>query len=337
MAGYFLKSKINKVHFGRTQNYLTMQTILGSGGAIGNELATCLTEYTEDIRLVSRNPKKVNHNDQIFKADLMVADQVDKAVEGSEVVYLTAGLLYKAKVWEEQWPRVMRNVIEACKKHHSKLVFFDNIYVYDRKFMGNITEEVPINPYSKKGKVRAQIAKMIFDEVEAGNLKALIARSADFYGPSTKNSVLNETVFQKLKAGKSAIWLCGANYKHSFTYTPDAAFATALLGNTQSAWNQSWHLPTAKNPLTGKEWVKAFSSQLAVKPKSFVVPKFLILIMGVFNPLMKELSEMLYQYDRDYIFNSNKFESQFDFRPTPYLEGIKKIILDDAVRYISKH
>lgn len=314
-----------------------MQTILGSGGAIGIELAVSLQEFTDEIRLVSRNPQKIYPSNQLIKADLLNPSQVEKAVDGSEVVYLTAGLLYSAKTWQEQWPVVMKNILSACKKYNARLVFFDNIYMLDPASLGNMTEESPINPVSKKGKVRAKIAQMVLDEINTGEIKALIARSADFYGPGIKNSVLLETVYKNIRNGKRAFWFGPLKYKHSYTFTPDAGYATAILGNTDSAFGQVWHLPTSGDPLTGKDWIKAFASQLQTKPKSMVIGKTMMKIMGLFNPVMKEFVEMLYQYDCDYVFNSSKFESHFDFRPTPYLEGIKKIIVEDAITYISKH
>lgn len=237
-----------------------MQTILGSGGAIGIELAKALKSYTKEIRLVSRNPKAINSTDQLLSADLTSSEDVLKAVEGSEVVYLTVGFEYKRKVWNETWPLVMRNVIEACKTHQSKLVFFDNIYMYDSNYLDGMTEETPINPISEKGKVRAEISKMLMDEVASGTLTALIARSADFYGPNVKkNSILTETVFNNFSKNKKANWMLSLNYKHSFTYTPDAGKATAILGNSDDAYNQIWHLPTASIPLTGKEWINAIA------------------------------------------------------------------------------
>jgi len=106
-----------------------MQTILGSSGIIGTEVAKALYKsYTTDIRLVSRNPKNVHPTDQLFRADLLDRDQVRHAVKGSEVVYLTAGIQYNAKIWAEKWPVIMQNVIEACKEQKAKLVFFDNVY-----------------------------------------------------------------------------------------------------------------------------------------------------------------------------------------------------------------
>jgi len=136
-----------------------MQTILGSGGAIGVELAKALKNYSNEIRLVSRNPQKVNDTDELMSADLLNPAEVRKAVQGSEIVYVTVGFPYNWKVWQESWPKFMRSVIDACKEFNSKLVFFDNIYMYDPDYLNGMTEETPINPSSKKGKIRAQIAQ----------------------------------------------------------------------------------------------------------------------------------------------------------------------------------
>lgn len=307
-----------------------MQTILGSGGIIGIELARALKKYTNEIRLVSRNPQKVNPTDEILSADLLKIDELRKAVAGSSVVYVTVGFPYNAKTWKEIWPEFICNVITVCKEHQTKLVFFDNIYMYDSNSLNGMTEETKINPSSKKGMVRAEVADMIMSEVKQGKLTALIARSADFYGPGIKkNCMLTETVFNPLSLDKKANLLGSGKFKHSFTYTPDAGKATAILGNTEDAYNQIWHLPTAANPYTGKEWVEAIAGEMGVKPKFQAAPKFLVRILGLFVPIMAEIVEMMYQYDRDYVFDSRKFEQRFNFRPTSYHDGIREIIKSD--------
>ena len=131
-----------------------MQTILGSGGAIGLLLAKELLKYTDKVRLVARNPQKVNDSDELFKADLTNAAEVLKSVEGSEVVYLCVGLPYQLKVWQQQWPAVMQNTINACIQHKAKLVFIDNVYMYSQDAIPHMTEESPLNPPSQKGKIR---------------------------------------------------------------------------------------------------------------------------------------------------------------------------------------
>ena len=307
-----------------------MQTILGSGGAIGVELAKALPEYTNKIRLVSRKPVKVNPTDEVLAADVLNPEELQEAVKGSEIVYVTVGFQYNYKVWKQNWPVFIANLIEACKTSKCKLVFFDNIYMYDKDHLNGMTEETPVNPPSKKGTIRAEIANMIMSEVKAGNLTALIARSADFYGPNIQNSsMLTELILKPFSKGEKANWMGKTNCKHSFTYTPDAGKATALLGNTESAYNQVWHLPTAGNPPTGKQWIEMCAKAFGVPAKFRTAPAFAVKIMGLFNAVLREMPEMLYQYDRDYVFNSDKFEKTFDFKPTPYLEGIKAVIEKD--------
>lgn len=307
-----------------------MQTILGAGGAIGTELAKALSNYSDDIRLVSRHPVKVNSDDELFAADLLSSEDTGNAIKGSSVVYLTVGLPYDIKIWREQWPKIMKNVIDACMKYNCKLVFFDNMYMYDKNHLDGMDESTPVNPPSKKGEVRAHIAGMLMEKVEAGELTALIARCADYYGPSVQNtSILTETVFNNLAEGKRAFWFGSDSCRHSFTYTPDAGKATALLGNTGDAFNRVWHLPTASSPPTGREWIKMIAAELGVEPKYWTLPKIMLRTLGVFVPIMRETVEMLYQYDRDYVFDSSKFEERFDFEPTSYAEGIARIVESD--------
>ena len=299
-----------------------MQTILGANGVIGTNLAKTLPQYTQKIRLVSRSPKKINETDELVSADLLNRDQVFTAVEGSDIVYLTAGLPYNIDTWSIQWPIIMDNVIHACKKQNAKLVFFDNVYCYGR-VKGWMTEETPIKPVSKKGEVRARIANMIQEEIGKGNLKALIARAPDFYGPQTPLSFINAMIFDNYAKSKKAQLMISDEFKHSIIFTPDAAKATALLGNTESAFNQVWHLPTDRNTLTMKQIADLSAEAFGAKAGYMVLPKWMLSALGLFIPVIKESIEMLYQNDSDYLFDSSKFDKTFDFKTTTYADGIR--------------
>ncbi|WP_291782970.1 NAD-dependent epimerase/dehydratase family protein [Cecembia sp.] len=303
-----------------------MHTILGSTGNIGTALAKELTAYTSNIRVVSRKPQKINTTDQLFKADLLKAEEVLAAVKGSEIVYLVVGITYKTALWEEQWPIIMKNVINACKAEKAKLVFFDNMYCYDPNVVGNLKEDSPINPKSRKGKVRAHIAKMLLEAIEQEQLTGMIVRAADFYGPNASQSFLNESVINRMKAGKKAQWLYNKDKKHSFTYIPDAAFATAFLAQKESAWNQVWHLPTSSEYPTGQEVVNILSQQLGTSNQVAVLPGFMVAILGLFIPILKEIKELRYQLDQDYCFGSSKIESTFGLKATPIEEGLIKCL-----------
>lgn len=298
-----------------------MQTILGAGGAIGIPLAKELAEITDKVRLVGRNPKKVNSNDELFKADLKNPKEVLEAVKGSEITYLTVGLKYDTEVWQKEWPLIMENVIRACSKHHSKLVFLDNVYMYGR-VEGWMTEETPFNPISRKGEVRASIAERLINAYKNNEIEAAILRAPDFYGPDNRGSVLNMLVLDRMKAGKKANWLVDAEKLHTFTYTPDAAKAMALIGSNPSAFNQTWHAPSDRNALTGKGYINLAAEILKIKPEYMVFRKWQLKLAGIFNPIIKESYEMLYQNEYDYLFDSTKFNSFFNFTPTIYKDGI---------------
>jgi nucleoside-diphosphate-sugar epimerase len=303
-----------------------VQTILGSGGSIGVPLARELSKYTNKVRLVSRHPEKVNDTDELFTADVSDLKQIDKAITGSEVVYVTIGFVYNLKIWQKTWPPFMQEVISSCKKNNVRLVFFDNMYIYSKSSVPFMTEDSTVLPPSEKGKVRKTIREMIINEVEKKNLTALIARSADFYGPGNKNSSLSIMVADNLMKGKKAQVIGNPGKIHTYTYTPDAAKATALLGNTPDAYNQEWHVLTTKERLTTLDWIELIAKEVNTEAMVQRFPVWMLNVLGLFVPIMREFPEMLYQNDQDYIFDSTKFEKRFGMTATSPKDGIKRMI-----------
>ena len=299
-----------------------MITILGAGGAIGNELFKLLAARKQPFRLVGRNPHPTPDATETLAADLTDKDQTIRAVAGSSVVHLLVGLKYDHKVWQDMWPRVMSNTIEACKRAGAKLIFFDNVYMYG-KVSGPMTEETPFNPCSKKGAIRAQITTTLINEWKSGALTGMIARSADFYGPDTRNGVPSLLVFEPFAKKQKASWLVNDSVPHSYTYTPDAAQSLIQLAERETAWNQTWHVPTTPNPPTGKEFVALAAKEFGVAPKHRVLSRLMIRLAGWFNPVVAESYEMLYQNDSPYLFDSSKFTKEFGFVGTPYADGIR--------------
>lgn len=302
-----------------------LHTVLGAGGVIARELSLQLAREGRRIRQVGRHPAAVQPRDELKTADLLDARATADAVAGSEVVYLVAGLPYSTAVWQVQWPRVMQNTIDACRRHGARLVFFDNAYAYGR-VGGAMSEVTPFNPCSRKGEVRAAIATTLLDAMQRGDVQALIARSADFYGPGARLSLLESVFFARLRAGKAPQWLGQPDRTHTFTYTPDAGRALALLGQTPAAFAQTWHLPTAQTldgaAVTGRSLAHTLCT-LAGQPDLLqVAPGWLLHAMGWFVPVLRENREMMYQYENDYRFDSGKIEQAFGLRPTPYGEGL---------------
>lgn len=302
---------------------MALHTILGANGTIATALLPVLKENNENIRLISRNPKPVPGAETIA-ADVLNYNELLNAVQGSSVIYLLVGITYDIKHWRRDWPVIMRNVIAACKETGARLVFFDNVYMYG-KVDGPMTEETPYKPSSEKGKVRAAVAEMLQQEMKAGTIKAVIARAVDFYGPGvTDKSAVSVLVFSRMKKGKGAQWFINPDVPRSYSYTPDAAKAVYLLAKNDAAVGQVWHLPTAQPALTGREFISTAAKYMNAPAKFTVLPKWLLKILGWFNPFLKELYEMSYQDEYPFIFDATKFEKGFNYQPVSYEQGIKE-------------
>jgi nucleoside-diphosphate-sugar epimerase len=300
-----------------------MITILGAGGSVSDELVKLFAERNEPIRLVSRSGTKASGAAEAVAADLGDREQTAGAVSGSSVVLLVAGLKYDHKVWAEMWPRIMSNTIEACKRAGARLIFFDNVYMYGR-VNGPMTEETPFHPTSRKGETRARIASDLTSEWKSGSLTGMIARAADFYGPGAKNGMANVLVFEPMSKGQTPMCLASDLLPHSYTYVPDAAKALLTLMESESAWNQTWHLPTTPNPPTGQEFIEMAAKEMGRPPKHRVLSRGMVQVFGWFKPQVGEVREMMYQNDSPYLFDSTKFARGFGFSGTPYDEGIRQ-------------
>jgi nucleoside-diphosphate-sugar epimerase len=302
-----------------------LHIILGAGGAIGTPLAERLLASGARLRTVSRSGAGPAGAERV-RADLTDARDCARVVDEGSTVYLLAGLPYDRRVWREEWPPIMRNVVSSCAAKGARLLFLDNVYMYG-KVEGPMTESTPVRPASVKGGIRAGIAAFLQGEIAAGRVSALIARAADFYGPHSERSGMPSIlVLQRLAAGKAAQVLPRADAKHSYTYTLDCARALPLLAAADDAYGQVWHLPTAHPPLTGREFVELAARELDVPPRLTVTPGWMVRTAGVISTLMREVGEMLYQNEGDYIFDSAKFEKRFAFAPTPYAEGIREAV-----------
>ncbi|HJQ06265.1 MAG TPA: NAD-dependent epimerase/dehydratase family protein [Nocardioides sp.] len=304
-----------------------MQTVLGANGQIAEELTRYLHDnVTHDIRLVSRNPRRIHETDEVQKANLLDADATAAAVEGSDIAYLTVGLPMDSGLWEQQFPTMMANTIAACQKHGTKLVFFDNTYMYPRTDTPQV-EDTAFAPVGRKATVRAEIAGMLLEEMRAGTIEAVICRAPEFYGPGKTQSLTNTAVFDRIKQGRRPTVPISAHTRRSLIWTPDASRAMGLIGNTPDAYGQTWHLPIDPDRLTYAEMIDVAAEVLGRDIPYRTVPEAVFKLLGRFNPTVKEANELLPRYRQDNIFDTTQFATRFpDFEVTTYREGIATIL-----------
>ncbi|GJH17480.1 NAD-dependent epimerase/dehydratase family protein [Caballeronia novacaledonica] len=306
-----------------------MQTILGANGQIAVELARELQrKYTNDVRLVSRNPRKVSDSDTLVSANLLDAKQTLDAVKGSSIVYFTAGLPPDTALWEAQFPTMLKNALDACRVAGASFAYFDNTYMYPQDAR-LLTEQAPFAPVGRKGKVRAAMASMVLEEMLRGEIPVLIGRAPEFYGPGKTQSITNALVIEKLQAGKKARVPVRDDTRRTLIWTPDASRALATLGNAPDAFGQTWHLPCSDDRPTYKEFVAMGSQAFGRKPGYSVISKWTLTAAGLFSKQVRELRELLPRYEQDNLFDSTKFKRRFPrFDVTTYREGLELIRKD---------
>jgi nucleoside-diphosphate-sugar epimerase len=306
-----------------------MHAILGAGGAIGEHLTHILAENNIPLRQVARHNRHYLHGTAL-STDITTADGAMRAVEDVEVAYMLVGLQYSTAVWEATWPKMMQHVVNACAKTGTRLIFLDNIYMLSDASMPHMTESSPLEPSSKKGKIRAAVDQILLEAFGQGKLKACIARSADFYGYTAPNkSVLLDLVIRRMVHGKSPQWLYTIDKKHSFSYMPDIAEALFLLAGSDQSWGQVWNVPTAP-AMTVSGIIDLMNHLLHKKLKPQVMGTAMTSVLGLFIPALAEMKELKYQIVQDYVLDSSKFEQAFSFRPTPMEDGLETTI--DHVR-----
>ena len=303
-----------------------MQTILGASGQIARELARELKRnYTDDLRLVSRHPQKVNDSDITCAADLLDAQQTRNAVKGSDTVYFAAGLPPDSALWERQFPTMLKNALDAARMAGAKFVYFDNTYMYAQSNAPQ-TEETRFAPRGRKGKVRAAMADRVLDEMKRGEIPILIGRAPEFYGPGKTQSFTNALILDKLKSGKRPRVPVRDDKLRTLIWTPDASRALAVLGNTPDAYGQSWHLPCCDDRLTYQQFVTLACDIFGQQADYSVISKLAFTATGLVSKGAREIRELLPRYEFDNLFESEKFKQRFpDFAVTTYREGLEKI------------
>jgi nucleoside-diphosphate-sugar epimerase len=295
---------------------MTTHVILGSNGVVGRETTAALRAGGHQVRTVSRAPS-TDPGAAHVAADLLDAASATRALNGADVAYLTVGLPYAARIWERDWPVLLRSVIDGCLAAGAHLVYFDNVYAYGRTDEP-MTESTPIRPVSRKGRVRAEMLRMLDAARDERNLLVTVGRAADFYGPAAATSAFNMFVIDRVSAGKPPTWLFDANQPHSLTYTPDVGNALAVLGTDDRARGRTWHVPTAP-ALTGEEYLElATGGKLPHRTMSMGTMR----LGALFSSAARESVEMAYQYTAPYHFDSSAFERTFGIAATPYAEGI---------------
>ncbi|MBB6453389.1 nucleoside-diphosphate-sugar epimerase [Salirhabdus euzebyi] len=298
--------------------------VVFGAGALGAAVVNELVMQGEHVKLVSRSGNgntAVPPNVETIACDAANQIKVAEICQDAKVVYNCIGLPYNQ--WNE-FPTIMKGLLNGVGQTNATFVYADNLYAYG-PVQGDIKESNPYKPIGTKTKIRADLAEMVTSAHKHGKIKAVIGRSADFFGPGVTSSILGTQVFEHLIQNKPVDILGSIDVPHTVTYIKDVAKALILLGRTEEALGESWHLPTLQTR-TMRELIHIASDYLNIEVKYRIANRFLIHVLSLFNANMKEYKEIFYQFNKPFVMNDDKFKSAFQMELTPLQEAIKDTI-----------
>ena len=287
--------------------------VLGATGGLGSAVVFELVKRERSVIAVTRNVQKArkmfqNFDVEIRQADLMDQDQTLTAVEGADVIYHCANVLYTK--WLKEFPIINDNILSAVKEVGANLVFADNLYMYGEMQGDKMSEEHPLNAKGKKGKLRIRLAKQILDAHSKGDINAVIVRFGDFYGPNVVNGFTKPLLENPVK-GKASTWIVDLDKKHSLMYIGDAAKGMVTTSENPNSYGQIFHVEGAE-PVTGREFLTMIFQEMNQEPNMKVLSENTIKILATFIPIVKELKELTYEWKYPFIIDGTKYASTFN-------------------------
>jgi nucleoside-diphosphate-sugar epimerase len=159
-----------------------------------------------------------------------------------------------------------------------------------------------------------------------GQVQVAIGRASDFYGPGVLASAMGERVFRPALAGQAAQIMGRADMPHTYTYIRDIGEGLAVLGEHEAAFGQAWHLPSART-VTTRQFIELVYAAAAGHPARIQAPpRLLVRALGLVNPMVRELGEMLYEFEEPFILDDRRFVAAFGNHATPLETAIEATV-----------
>jgi len=296
--------------------------VLGATGGIGYALVNELIERGVEVVAFSRTKERLYNLYQYeskvttFSGDVLVEKDVIEAANGVDVIFHAISFPYQE--WRDKHPLCIEIIIRAAEIQQAKIALVDNIYAYGRQSKIEVSEDTKKEPHTKKGKIRLEME----NRLKRSNIPSLIVHMPDLYGPNAENTILHETL-KNVVLNKSANFVGDMKVSREFIFTLDGAKAMVELALREDTYNQNWNIPSA-HPITGEEIIEILRKEVGYKKPIRTVSKTMIQFIGLFQPFMREMVEMLYLTEDPVILTGEKYEAVIGPVPkTPYIEGIK--------------
>ena len=299
--------------------------VIGAAGALGSAIVRKLVADGKPVRAVVRDVERARRvlppSADIVVGDAAGAANVRLVCRDAAVIYHCVNVPYQYRA--TVMPGITDNILAAARESRARLVFPGNVYGYGPFRTLPATEDHPLAATSKKGQLRNAIERKLIDAYLMGDAKVVIPRFPDFYGPNVTNRLM-APIFEAALAGRTASWPGSLDVPHDLIYVEDAAAACCLLGATDSAYGQVWHVPGA-GPLTGKQLIDKAFHAAGTEPKARAMGRGFILFRGINSPAVRELLELAQDYAKPLVMDGAKFAAAFPtFQYTSHEEAISQ-------------
>src|SRR5215203_2365715 len=301
-----------------------LHVVFGTG-AVGMSVMDELVQRSpRRVRMVNRSGRvSVPEGVEVVGGDATDEAFAREASEGASLVYFALNPPYDK--WPELFPPLQAGVLEGASSAGAKLVAVENLYIYGTTGGRPITEDLPYAPNTRKGTVRARMSEELIEAHKSGKVRVAVGRASDFFGPRVLTSAAGEQVFGRAVAGKSAQVAGDPDQPHTYTYAPDIGKGLVVLGEREEALGRAWHLPSPET-VTTRRFVEMIFEEAGGPARIQTAPKFVLRVMGLFNPPLREMIEMLYEFEEPFVVDHSAFERAFGLQATPLRQAIGETI-----------
>lgn len=295
-------------------------------GPLGLAVMDILVARGRQVTLVNRAGRvgeTVPEEVRLVRGDATDPDQVSNICKDADVVFHCAQPPYH--LWPERFPPITQGIMEGVSRTNARLVFADNLYMYGPVEGETIHEELPYAATGPKGKTRAQMAQMLLNAHQAGQLQVTIGRASDFFGPRVLGSVIGETFFDPALSGKTVNVIGNPDMPHTYTYIRDFARSLVTLSENQEAYGRAWHVPNAP-AMTTRHFADLVAREIDQPVKLRPAGRLTMTLLGLFVPELREMKELMHEFEDPFIVNHSDFEATFGNGVTQHQEAISETI-----------
>lgn len=270
-------------------------TILGINGHIGHHAARAFVAAGWEVIGMGRSNKQPITGVQFYQGDADSVADLKAAIGDSEVVVNALNLPYHQ--WDKgRMEAQMTRVIEAMGTSGRTLLFPGNIYNYaasDRV----VTPDLPQQPQTPRGAIRTRVEAQFAAAARRGDMQVIILRAGDFYGPDNVGDWFDRAML--MEAGKGKLALMGtAGVGHAWAYLPDLgrAFEKLAWHRNELGAFESFHF--AGNFVTPEVLAASVQRAAPVRLKVSYFPRILLSVIGLVQPVMREVAKMGYLWEQ---------------------------------------